>query len=98
MGVFYNKQISIKKWNEYIDNNYNSNNQWDYAMIGEIDNLNNEEEYSERLIKDLKKLGFKYFTLDSNGELNLYHSVEEAMLRQTTLYSEIEHNILEMQK
>ncbi len=96
MGVFYNKQISIKKWNEYIDNNYNSNNQWDYAMIGEIDNLNNEGEYSERLIKDLKKLGFKYFTLDSNGELNLYHSVEEAMLRQTTLYSEIEHNILEM--
>lgn len=90
------KKISVKEWNDFIEKNYNESNQWDNAFICEIENLNNDGFYSDKLVKELKKLGFKYVVMnDNDGDLKLYHSEEKVIFDQTNLWKDITQKILE---
>ena len=81
------EDITVDVWNTFIDEQYNSDNHWDYAYICPIENLGNIDGVTEEDIETVKKFSFRFFSQDTNDKFYFFHNEKEAMQRQTSLWA-----------
>lgn len=98
--VYFRKDldITIEKWDEFIDKNYNSFNHWDYAYICPIENLDNIDDVKKEDVETFKKFGVKFFTEDTDGVYRFFHSEDEALSYQMSVWKDLVNAIQDQKR
>lgn len=93
-----NLEITPEKWDEFIDTHYNSDNHWDYAYICPIENLDNIDDVTKEDVETFKKFGVKFFTEDTDGVYRFFHSGDEALNYQMSVWKDLVNAIQDQKR